>query len=406
MRQDLDRLMRERGLAGMVVLAYDRYSPAMHYATGQKLHVAAYFRGADGRALLIHDPMERDQAAAVGCEHSGLPQHGWTQLVEAEGHPARAWGRLIAETCVTLGMTGPLAFFGEVPLAFADVLLQRMRQVEPRLTGDERHPDILTLARATKDDAEVRAIRRAAAGTVAALAALREYLGALEPVGEGFRHDGGPVTLGRLRQLLQREFLEHGLAEDAESIVSQGRDAGVPHNRGNDDDPVHAGAPVLVDIFPGEVGGGYHSDVTRTFCLGPAPEPLRQVYQDVHDAHRLAWSRLALGAPCRALQEVVCDLFEDRGHPTRRTDHAAQEGYVHSLGHGVGLSVHEDPLLGGPATNTAVLEPHMVITLEPGLYYPSRGLGVRIEDLVLARPDGTFENLTPASYELEIPIKR
>jgi len=68
----------------------------------------------------------------------------------------------------------------------------------------------------------------------------------------------------------------------------------------------------------------------------------------------------------------------------------------------VGLAVHEAPRLGGPPSNTQVLEPGMVITVEPGLYYPSKALGVRIEDLVLVREDGSFENLTPAGYALEV----
>ena len=73
MRQDLDRLMRERGLAGMVVFAHDRYSPAIYYATGQKIHYGIYFRAADGRAHLIHDPMERDQAARGRLRALDLP---------------------------------------------------------------------------------------------------------------------------------------------------------------------------------------------------------------------------------------------------------------------------------------------------------------------------------------------
>ena len=63
MRQDIDRLMQQQGLAGLVVIAADRYTPPMYYVTGQKLHHAAYFRTADGRAHLVHDVMERDQAA-------------------------------------------------------------------------------------------------------------------------------------------------------------------------------------------------------------------------------------------------------------------------------------------------------------------------------------------------------
>ncbi|MEK7330245.1 MAG: Xaa-Pro peptidase family protein [Candidatus Eisenbacteria bacterium] len=401
MRQDVDRLMKERGLAGMVVFAYDRYSPAMYYATGEKIHVGIYFRTPDGHAHLIHDPMERDQAARVGCECSTFPQHGLNQRIDREGHPARAFGGLMAETCAMLGMRGRVAFFGDLSSGFAYEMLERVRAVAPEIEVDRDFPDVMMLARMTKDADEVAMIRRSARGAVAAVERLRHHLATLKREGEHFRNGTGQVTLGSLRHLLHEEFLAHGL-EGGETIVSQGRDAGVPHNRGNDADLLRAGAPLLVDIFPGEAGGGYHSDLTRTFCLGPAPDPLKRLYADVHDAFRLAMDQLKVGEVCRSYQERVCELFEQRGHATPRTNETAQEGYVHGLGHGVGLAVHEAPRLGGPPSNTQVLEPGMVITVEPGLYYPSQDLGVRIEDLVLVRADGSFENLTPAGYELEV----
>lgn len=401
MRQDIDRLMQERGLAGMVVFAYDRYSPAFYYATGQKIHVGMYVRAADGRAHLIHDPMERDQAALVGCECSTFPQHQLNQLIEREGKPARAFGVLMADTCAALAIRGPVAFFGDLSAGVAFEMLERATEANREITVDRGFPDVLMLARTTKDASEVASIRRAAQGAVAAIERLRRHLGTLRRDGDHFQNGSGKVTLGGLRHLLHEEFLAHGL-EGGETIVSQGRDAGVPHNRGNDADLLRAGAPLLVDIFPGEAGGGYHSDLTRTFCLGPAPDPLKRLFADVHDAFRLAMDQLKVGEACRSYQERVCDLFEQRGHATPRTNETAQEGYVHGLGHGVGLAVHEAPRLGGPPSNTQVLQPGMVITVEPGLYYPSRDLGVRIEDLVLVRADGSFENLTPAGYELEV----
>ena len=403
MRRDLDTLMQKRGLAGMVVFAYDRYSPAMYYATGQKLHYGVYLRAPDGRAHLIHDPMERDQAAGAQCETSSFPQHGLVKLLDQEGHPAHAFGRLIGEACATFGMRGPIQIFGDLGAGFAHELIRRLLEVNRDLSIEAGYPDIMTVARTTKDQAEVESIRRAARGAVAAIAKLREHLASLSRHGDHFRRNGsGPVRLGDLRQLIQAEFLAHALAEDGESIVSQGRDAGVPHNRGNDADLLRAGVPLLVDIFPSEAGGGYHSDLTRTFCLGKAPEPLKRIYDDVHDAFRLAMDRVEVGAPCRAIQEQVCELFEKRGHQTSRTREGTEEGYVHGLGHGVGLGVHEAPRLGGPPSNTDRLAHGMVITIEPGLYYPERGLGVRIEDLVLIHADGRVENLTPAPYDLEI----
>jgi len=402
-RQDLDRLMRERGLAGLVVLAYDRISPAMYYVTGQQIHYGVYFRSADGRAYLIHDPMERDSAALVGCDHAGFPQHRLPQLFEEEGTYAKAFGRIIGETTETLGIKGPIGLFGDMSGGFAVALVERMRQVNPALVVKDDYPDLLSTARLTKSDDEVEAIRAASRGAVAGMERVRKFLSELKPDGNGFRHNGsGRVTLGDLRRLLHRTFLDNGVAEDGASIVAQGRDAGVPHNHGNDSDELRAGTPILIDIFPGVGSGGYHSDMTRTFCIGKAPQPLKSLHDDVRRAFDSAMGSLKAGELCRDYQERTCDIFEKVGHPTLRSHPGTEEGYCHGLGHGVGLAVHEPPRLGGPPSNKARLEPRMVITVEPGLYYPSRGLGVRIEDLVYVRPDGSMENLTPASYELEV----
>jgi len=402
MHHDLDRLMKERGLSGLVVFAHDRESAAMQYVTGQPLHYGIYFRTVQGAALLIHDPMERDTAAKVGCEHGGFPKHGLPRIMDEEATPARAFGRLIGETCARLGMGGSIGFYGDLPAGFAHVLFARMREIVPGLRAHDASPDLLAAARVTKEEAEVEAMRHASRGAVAAMERVREFLAGLRRDGDAFRHDGaGPATLGDLRRLILRTYLEHGVAEDGASIVSMGRDAGVPHNRGNDGDLLRAGTPILVDIFPAGPTG-YHSDMTRTFCIGPAPAPLRELYDDVRRAFDAAMESLAAGTPCRSHHLRVCDVFDARGHATQISRPGTEEGYVHGLGHGVGLAVHEAPSLGGPASNLALLEPRMVVTVEPGLYYPERGLGARIEDLVHVRPDGTLENLTPCSYELEV----
>lgn len=400
MRQDLDRLMPERGLAGLVVIAADRYTPAMYYVTGQKLHHAVYFRASGGRAHLVHDAMERDQAALAGCDISTFAQHGFAQRVESAG-PAGGYAILIAEMLANLGIQGPVAFFGELNAGSAWDMLTGITERQPGITVDRSFPDVLSLARATKGPEEIAAIRRASQGVLAGWNRLVEHLRTLKRDGDHYRNGGGrPVTLGDLRALVHGEFAARGL-EGGESIFAQGRDAGVPHNRGNDAEPLRAGTPVIVDIFPGEAGGGYHSDFTRTFCMGRAPDELKRVYADCEDAYRLAMESLRIGEPCRAYQDRVCDLFESRGHVTLRKNQTATEGYVHSLGHGVGLAVHEAPRLGGPPSNTQTLEPGMVITVEPGLYYPSRGMGVRIEDLVVMTGSG-YENLTAAPWDLEI----
>jgi len=263
---------------------------------------------------------------------------------------------------------------------------------------------VISMARETKEEWELEHIRACSRAAVTAMVNVRGYLASLKRAGSEWRDPSGAVAkLGHLRSTLHRTFAEHRVAEaGGDSIVSQGRDAGVPHNRGNDDEPVREGATIIVDIFPGEAGGGYHTDMTRTFVLGKANDAVKEIYAHTHEAFDAAMKAAKGGVLCRTLQDLTCDIYEKHGHPTLRVNESAQEGYVHGLGHGVGLAVHEGPRLGGGPANTATLAPGHVVSVEPGLYYPSRGMGVRIEDLVAVRPDGSIENLTPAPYELEV----
>src|SRR5438477_6381445 len=143
-RSDLDGLMQQRGLAGLVVLALDRYSPAFYYATGQKIHHGFYVRTSAGLAHLVHDPMERDQAALVGCETSSYAQRGFLQKVKSAESQARALGELVAEVTGELGITGRVAFAGEVPLGFGWLMLDHLKQLAPALQVDSTQPDVLS----------------------------------------------------------------------------------------------------------------------------------------------------------------------------------------------------------------------------------------------------------------------
>jgi Xaa-Pro aminopeptidase len=103
------------------------------------------------------------------------------------------------------------------------------------------------------------------------------------------------------------------------------------------------------------------------------------------------------------LQEQVQDYFESKGHPTTRSNPSTSVGYVHSLGHGVGLNIHERPSIGHLSKDT--LQPGNVISIEPGLYYPERGFGVRIEDLCYVDASGALVSLTDFHKELVLPLR-
>ncbi|MEO0563078.1 MAG: M24 family metallopeptidase, partial [Chloroflexota bacterium] len=102
-------------------------------------------------------------------------------------------------------------------------------------------------------------------------------------------------------------------------------------------------------------------------------------------------------------QEATLDYFESLGHPTVRSHPRTSVGYVHSLGHGVGLNIHERPRLHHMYKDK--IEPGQVITIEPGLYYPDEGYGVRIEDMVYVDESGQIITLTDFHKDLVIPLR-
>ena len=103
-------------------------------------------------------------------------------------------------------------------------------------------------------------------------------------------------------------------------------------------------------------------------------------------------------------QKRTCELFDGMGHATIETDPATESGYVHSVGHGLGLQVHEMPWARKGNDHYNQLKPGIVFTIEPGLYYPERGLGVRLEDTVWITPEGEFEIFIDYPYDLIIPV--
>ncbi len=404
MKRDLDTLMRERNLSAAVLLQGETKSPAFRYVASVEGHLLGILVLRPGaRPFLVHAAMERDTAAKTGFELVDYGSLGYRGMLEEEGTPNKASARLLATVLERLGVAGRVLVSGVDDVGRYFHVLSRLVTRMPGVEIVEDEPlGLIEAARATKEPGEVDAVRAAGAVCERAYARIREVLGGGRLDGKRLRDAEGWVTIGRLRREVRRLFHEAGLEEPHGNIIAMGRDAGVPHNEGNDADVVEEGRPIVIDLYPVQAHGGYYFDVTRTVCVGRASPELKAVHALVREAVDRTVDALAPGSPARVYHEKVCDLFESRGHRTIRQDERLQEGYVHGLGHGIGLEVHERPNLGGASKNQDLILPGSVFTVEPGLYYPSQGLGVRIEDVIYAREDGSFENLTRVPYDLEI----
>ncbi|HVP39359.1 MAG TPA: M24 family metallopeptidase, partial [Candidatus Saccharimonadales bacterium] len=357
MRNDLERLLKERDLDGFAVFGNPIHSPALWYfLKGAELGVSYYLGGRGGRAHLIHNPMERDQAAQVGVEMSTPAQNGYKALLDSSRSAAHAQARMVGGKLQAMGVSGRIAVFGTVPVGEA---LEMGGTLESEFGFQVVPDDSLPLAdeiRYTKDPHEIEIIRRLGRVTCEVMGRLRSLLGSLKARGGALvKPDGSPARLGDLRRTVRLGFIEHGLVEPHGSIISQGRDAGVPHNHGDDAEGIRAGEPIIVDIYPQQLGGGYHFDMTRTFCVGPARAELQDVFETVKEGHQRALKGLRLGSLAREHQDALCDFYESKGHRTIRQDDKIEEGYVHSLGHGVGLEIHERPRFTGSPVNVDAL---------------------------------------------------
>jgi Xaa-Pro aminopeptidase len=406
-KHDIDVLLRERGLSAAVVLKGEFRSPTFRYLAGppaEHLSTGIVVCRPGATPFLLHGGMERDAAVETGFERAEYGDFGYSKLLEQEPSALQAYARLIERVLQRVGVTrGSVLFGGILDVGRGYHVLNRLRDLLPEIElAEDTDPGLFLQARLTKDPDEVDAVRAVARVCARAYARIDAIIRGGRLEGKKLRDDAGWVTIGRLRGEVRRVFFEAGLEEPHGNIIAMGRDAGVPHNAGNDADVLEEGKPIVIDLYPAQGGGGYYFDVTRTICVGRASDELKKLHDLVREAVTRTVESIHAGAPGRTYQERVCDLFEAAGHKTIRQDERLQEGYVHGLGHGIGLEIHERPNLSGNAANKDRIEPGSLFTVEPGLYYPSRDLGIRIEDVVYLKPDGTVENLTDVPYELEI----
>jgi Xaa-Pro aminopeptidase len=399
MIEDLDRLMTERDVDAVIAPMHEAMHASFRWLTrGAKVTkgYAVKLRGEE--PFLVAYPMEREEAAATGLTVRLVQEFGYDEIFRTHPSPGEAYAELFTRIA---GPSRPrLAFFGNAPLhLYAATIPALERRGITVYRGDA---DLVQLARKRKDAHEISAIESATRRTDAIIEGVRSILRSAQP-SDGYLFDDSsqPLTLGTLKLYVTNSIAAAGMIEDHETILSQGRDAGIPHSRGDAAAHVRAGVPIVMDIFPADRTGGYFCDLTRTFCVGPVSPRLRQVYDDVRAAFDLAASRMKPGTPARDYQALVCDYFEERGYPTTRQDPGTHRGYVHSLGHGVGLDIHERPFFSLLPSNRDLIEEGDIVTIEPGLYFPDEEIGVRIEDTFVVTAEGV-RSLSRAGYELEV----
>jgi Xaa-Pro aminopeptidase len=199
----------------------------------------------------------------------------------------------------------------------------------------------------------------------------------------GFIREG--VTEKDIALEMDYYMLKHGAeALSFDTIALAGKNTSMPHGVPSDY-TVHSGDFVLMDF--GAVVDGYHSDMTRTVCVGNPSQKMREVYNVVLNAQTVALDNVKVGMLGSVGDSLARKIIQNSGYG---------EYFGHSLGHGVGMEIHEYPVMS--PSNGVPLPDGSIVTVEPGIYLPDE-FGVRIEDFVYLH-DGIVENLSNSPKSL------
>lgn len=410
MRTDIDFLMKAREVDVILVAGAGQHNPTMHYLTGgANLTRADLIKKRGGPTVLFHNSMERDEASKselVTCSYSKYPLE--ELLKETNGNHVQAMALRYKHMFSDLGITsGRVALYGLIELGYGYAIVTALQETLPEIIFiGYQQEDVLFKTMATKDTEEVERIRCMGEVSTGVVAQVADFLTGHD-IRNGIliKQDGDPLTVGSVKRKINIWLVERGAENPKGTIFAIGRDAGVPHSIGNPDDVIRLGETIVFDIFPCETGGGYFHDFTRTWCLGYAPEEVKSIFDQVLSVYRQITSELKVDTSLYSYQQRACDLFEAMGHSTVLTHPGTEVGYVHGIGHGVGLNVHEQPSCSSSVTSADILVPGTVFTIEPGLYYPQCNLGVRLENTIWVTPDGGFEILAEYPLNLVLPMK-
>ena len=396
----LGELLAEESAEALVVLAGSSRDPdVLPFVGGARLGEACVVAHGGGACLGYFTPMEREEAALAEAEGLDLlhPADFDMETLRKDGK-----GRdeiLAAAVNAALGRAGigagKVVLAGRPPAGSALALARTLEEGGRRPVSGRA---LMLALRRRKTSGEIEGIAASARASVEAFRSVARMLAGSSVRGGGelwLREER--VTVARVKALAAQVFAGHGLEQPESSIVAPAEEGATGHSTGTPGRVLRAGESVIVDLFP---RARLFADCTRTFCVGEPPEGLVRAHGLVLEALETSLEAVRPGVRGWTLHERVCRRFENEGFEVPDKNPGARTGYFHLLGHGVGYELHELPSFREKGPGTDALAEGDVVTVEPGLYDPEAGWGVRLEDLVLVTEDG-MTNLTRLPCDLD-----
>ena len=412
MKSEIDALLLSRNMDAILVFGNAENNPPMTYLTGGgHVSAATLIKKRDEDAVIFCNLMERDEAGKSGLKVRLYDEYPWQDYLNmANGDIGLMVAIRLKNILLDMDIKGRIGIYGHTDISSLFGIISHFQKIMPEveLIGESRENSLFMYAMETKEEAEIARIRKVGAITTEVVGLTREFLTNCEVNSDEIllNANGSLLKLGEVKSKINLWLAERGVVPSEGYIFSIGRDAGVPHSQGNPTDLLCLGKTIVFDIYPQEAGGGYYYDFTRTWSLGYATPEAQTLFDQVLTAYTKVVEKLRINGQFKDSQSITCDVFEGFGHATPRTQKAPAEGYIHSIGHGVGLNIHERPWSGLTSGDDNLLKAGVVMTIEPGLYYPDKNMGFRIEDTFWVKPDGVVEKLAEFSYDFVLPMKK
>jgi len=396
LRGNLDSILADEE-AEALLLYSDSYRDAnMFYLTKFLAPDAFIFlKRVDADPIVVVNPMEypRAQKQSIIKDVKSYLDYNRLKVVKTAKDPQLGAMKFIAKVAEKeLGVGTKICVPPNFPVIAADVLREEGLTINPMFGVVEK-------ARETKDSHEIEEIKAVQAVNEEVTSEAIEII-ANSDVGSNktLQFKGEPLTVGKIKSFFGSKLLENGCLPEEDIIVACGTKSSDPHYVGEAEDKLKADQPIILDIYPRSIQKRYWTDMTRTIVKGRASDKLKKMFDAVFEARNASFDAIQSGALGSQVYDVCCDVLEKAGYETTRGGKKITKGMPHSLGHGVGLQIHESPRINELCASP--LKEHNIVTVEPGLYDPKIG-GVRLEDIIEVTKSG-YNNLTKMETQLEI----
>ena len=396
MRRDLDGILAEKGAEALLLYSESFKNSDIYYLTK---FVAPdpfiFLKKVDADPVLVVNQMEypRARKQSIVKEVRSYSEYKYLEVVQSAKDPHLGTMKFIANVVKKeFGADTKICVAHDFPAMAADMLRVEGLTVKPMF-------DLVEKARETKDIDEINEIRTVQAVAEKVTAEAIDLI-ANADIGANGRLilKKETLTVGKLKAFFGHKFLDYGCIMEEDIIVACGPKGSDPHYFGDPQDILKAHQPIILDIVPRSVQKRYWADMTRTIVKGKAATKVKKMFDTVLEAKSASMDAIQGGVLGSEVYNVCCDVLEKAGYETTRGGKQITRGLTHSLGHGVGLDIHEGPRMS--ELYKFPLEEHNIVTVEPGLYDPDIG-GLRIEDIVEVTKTGC-SNLTKMEIQLEV----